>query len=67
MVPNLQDAIEIPTPITLAKNPAVKISPEKVKEWTKAARLVAAAAPVATSVDHLTDTVECNLDIFSLV
>ena len=62
--PILHETVSIITPLLLSENPSPKITPKQRKSWTKAERITASKATIATSIEHLMQLVECTSVIF---
>ena len=60
ILPILREAVSIITPLLLSENQSPKILPKQRKSWTKAERVTAGKATTATSIEHLTQLVECT-------
>jgi hypothetical protein len=67
ILPILQDAVSIVTPLILDNNPNPKIAPKKRKTWTATERVTASNAIHATSVEHLILLVCLMLLVFYIV
>ena len=67
LLPNLQEAVSIITPLILDENPNPKIEPKKRKTWTATERVTASNATHATSVEHLGLLVCLALVVFYIV
>jgi len=64
ILPILREAVSIITPLLLSENQSPKISPKIRKRWTNAERVTAGKATTATSIEHLTELVECTSVVY---